>query len=182
MKIYYTHNFTGGREESHKLLERVVGSIDGLRTGLAGKPYLPNGPEFSISHSANTWAVIKGEEACGLDVQYVRDCDEMKLAERWFHSDEVAYLKACSDLVGEFFRIWTRREALVKALGNSIVTSSLPSTLADEIEYEAGIWQIRDVEIPGLNAGKVCEERPAYAAVCAKRIDKLEFISMDELK
>ena len=106
-------------------------------------------------------------DACGIDVQYVRDCNVLKLAKRWYHPAEYAMVanessasesECVNASVNEFFRIWARREALVKAIGNSIVTSDLPSTLDDEVEYEGCRWQIRDVEIPGLDGG--------YAAVC----------------
>lgn len=164
MEIYYTNSFKN-RKDSHKLLEQVLGSIEGLVTGENGKPYIPGGKHFSISHSEGSWAVLLADEECGLDIQFERNISEMKIAERWYHPDEVAAINNSEET---FFRIWTRREALVKAAGTGIISASLPNTLAEEIVYEGVKWQLKDVEIPGID----------HAAVCAKTIEEIKIIEL----
>ena len=164
MEIYYTHSFKN-RKDSHKLLEQVLGSIEGLTKSEAGKPFIPGGRHFSISHSEGSWAVLLADEECGLDIQFERTAKELKIAERWYHPDEVA---AVADGEEAFFRIWARREALVKAAGTGIMNASLPSTLGEEVDYEGARWQLKDVEIPGID----------HAAVCAKTIDEIKIIEL----
>ena len=147
------------------MLEQVLGSIEGLVTSEAGKPYIPGGKHFSISHSETSWAVLLADEECGLDIQFEREIDELKIAERWYHPDEAA---AVSNDEDEFFRIWTRREAMAKAAGTGIMSASLPSTLADEVLYEGVSWQLKDVDIPGID----------HAAVCAETIDEIKIIEL----
>lgn len=160
MELYYTNSFKN-RNDSHKLLEQVLGSIGGLTKSEAGKPFIPGGRHFSISHSEGSWAVLVADEECGLDIQFERTADELKIAKRWYHPDESAVVAEDEDA---FFRIWTRREALVKAAGTGIMSASLPSTLADEVQYEGTTWQLKDVDIPGID----------HAAVCAKTIDEIK--------
>lgn len=185
MKIYYTHAFNK-KMESHRLLEQAIGRyldkdsgglISGLKTGELGKPYIEGFDGFSISHSERSWAVLFDSSECGLDIQYHKKLDYMPIAERWFHKDEVrriSELKKKSDEEGlnEFFRIWTRREALVKAMGRSIVDSGLASTLPDSVNIEGSFWHIIDLEVP--------ETENVSAAVCVSSPDEVEWINLSE--
>lgn len=180
MYIYYTNNFTGARADSHKLLEHAIAMhgnsdtaaelISEISRGEHGKPYIRGWKHFSISHSETSWAVLIADEECGLDIQFERKIDELKLAARWYHPDEVSALVELEqgELTHEFFRIWTRREAMGKAAGTGIMSASLPSTLGDEVDYEGVTWQLKDVEIPGID----------HAVVCAKTIDEIRIIEL----
>ncbi len=187
MHIYYKNNFTSEKGESHRLLEKAIESFIGadsrdsasdlvadIEIGEMGKPSIPGFNDFSISHSDNVWAVLfadgyGSDYYCGLDVQFSKNADVNKLAERWFHADEAEAVRA--EGPDEFFRIWARREALVKAVGTSIVNAHLPNTLTDEVEFEGAKWQIRDIEIPGADG--------AFAAVCAKVITEIKVTELD---
>lgn len=160
---------------SHDLLADVAApySIDKIEYGEYGKPSIPGWNPFSISHSENTWAVLIANDDCGLDVQYEKAVDYLKLAERWYSVEEFEYLESLSnneELSREFFRIWARREALVKAAGASIANSNLPSVLADEVNYEGSLWSIKDVVIP--------ESENLHAAVCARVIDEIKMVEL----
>lgn len=187
MKIYFYNKFANEKGESHKLLEKAIAEfldedsresaselVADIETGDMGKPSIPGFNDFSISHSENTWAVLiadgyGSENYCGLDIQYAKSCDINKLAERWFHKEEAEAVK--SKGADEFFRIWARREALVKAVGTSIVNAHLPSTLADEVEFEGAVWQVRDIAITDLMG--------AHAAVCAREIKEIKVVELD---
>ena len=96
MIIYYTLSGSGGREDSHKLLEKAIAEytgdrekagalVSGIKTGENGKPYIDGFEHFSISHSGKAWAVLFDENECGLDIQYVKDRDVLSLARRWYN-------------------------------------------------------------------------------------------------
>lgn len=187
MHIYYTNVFTNKKGESHRLLERAIAQFLGedsrecaaelvadIEFGEMGKPDIPGFNDFSISHSENSWAVLiadgyGADHYCGLDIQYSRAADVNKLAERWYHKNEAAAVKQLGE--EEFFHIWARREALVKAVGTSIVNEHLPDTLASEVEFEGAKWQIKDMKIAALDG--------AYVAVCAKDIKDIKVIELD---
>jgi 4'-phosphopantetheinyl transferase len=97
-----------------------------------GKPYLSGSDgrlEFSISHS-NGIVVIAwtGSDAVGIDVEYA---DESllfyEMAPLVFSKTECAALSAAhADDVGNmFFRIWVRKEAVLKAEGCGIDETTL---------------------------------------------------------
>lgn len=86
-----------------------------------GKPQLTGGGvSFNVSHSGDVGliAVAEGEHRLGVDVECVRPRDEIAgLAERFLHPAEAASVGGCTE---GFFRWWTRKEAVVKAIGDGL--------------------------------------------------------------
>jgi 4'-phosphopantetheinyl transferase len=94
--------------------------------GPQGKPYLlhPNRPLFfnlSHSHSLALVAVSKRVEI-GVDVEQVRQFNDLAFAERYFTPREVSTLMAVPEhqRTEVFFHAWTRKEAFLKATGEGI--------------------------------------------------------------
>ena len=92
--------------------------LDGaeLQVDEHGRPWAP-GVSFSVSHSGGLGliAMAGADRRIGVDVERSRrQLDFRALAERFFHPDEVAAIGSRRDA---FFRCWTRKEAVVKALG-----------------------------------------------------------------
>lgn len=87
-----------------------------------GKPLLADrdGPHFSLSHSG-VWAVCAvGSTPLGVDVERPR-CT-MAVARRQFHPQEVAALESLEPQARKdaLCRLWTGKEAYVKALGRGL--------------------------------------------------------------
>ena len=73
----------------------------------------------------------------------------------------------------EFFRLWTRREAFVKALGGSVYESDLPAVAGDEVGYSGRTFIITDITIPLPQSPQLPQ---LYAAVCTENSRKnIEF-------
>lgn len=91
-----------------------------------GKPYLPLSDRllFNMSHSHET-ALIAVTRDChiGIDLEHMkRKADVDRLAERFFSKQEyegIRYLRSDLKTVG-FFRLWTLKEACLKATGHGI--------------------------------------------------------------
>lgn len=85
-----------------------------------GKPRLADlpGVHFSLSHSQDRalLAVSDGPEI-GADLEMMRAVDHLDLARRYFHPDEVRTIERHRDPRQAFFRVWTLKEAVVKAIG-----------------------------------------------------------------
>jgi hypothetical protein len=175
--IYYTLSFSGGREESHRLLRDAIAEYTGdrekaealageLKTGENGKPFIEGFDHFSISHSGEAWAVLFHETECGLDIQYERKSDVSTLARRWYNPIDAKAVGEAMKIsegsgVKEFFDLWTRREALIKALGSSVCDTSLPPVGGDEVSTGSGEYVIRDIVIGG--------EKELHAAICIRK-------------
>lgn len=130
--------------------------------GQYGKPYLTTSPfEFNLSHSGD-YAVlaISRNLVLGIDVEYIDAsvaCRE--LAERFFAREEITQLQSCiqqsDQLRDSFFRIWTAKESIIKALGAGLSLSL--TSFAVDITRRANLirlddgnakdWQLKEIEV-----------------------------------
>lgn len=90
-----------------------------------GRPHFddPALPDFNLSHSDGFVAVAIGEGRVGIDLQGVnKDFDPVPLAERFFSQTEEQSIKnaAKNERADLFFALWTKKEALGKALGRGL--------------------------------------------------------------
>ena len=117
-----------------------------------GKPYLANGPYFSISHCKEGIAVAIDDAPIGIDIEAIRHANE-DLIERTMNEKERL---AISELgMREFTRFWTQKEAIVKAEGTGIYSfEQLQKTL------EIGDWTLDTFEkekyIYSIAYGQLC--------------------------
>ena len=98
----------------HALCEAVTGSPPVLSP--VGKPFVPDGPEVSISHSGKLVVCAVGQAALGVDVERERAVSPRLLA-RAAHAGYAG---------GPFLYWWTAREANCKRLGRGFTWSPLP--------------------------------------------------------
>jgi len=139
-----------------------------------GKPYLDgeDALSFNVSHTDGLAliGIVRGRRI-GVDVEKAnRETEVEKLAERFFSESERRDLKRLrgDELRAAFFRVWTRKEAYIKATGEGLGLpldqfdvsisagdrDALQATRPDAAEAEQ--WTISDVAI-----------RSGYAAAVA---------------
>ncbi|QYC42680.1 4'-phosphopantetheinyl transferase sfp [Nonomuraea coxensis DSM 45129] len=146
---------------AHAALRTVLGRACGvpphrvrLTADEAGRPCLhpPAGggaPDFNLSHS-DAWALIAlappGTRA-GADVERMRDdLDPLAMAARLYQPEETARLRAAAPgaaRTGGYFRLWTAKEAFVKATGAGL----------------AGLTDVLVTERPGTREGSATSLR-----------------------
>ena len=105
-----------------------------------GKPYFENGPYFSISHCKEGIAVAVSEEPIGIDIEGIRKVDE-DLIERVMNTQEQAKITAAKEPEREFTRLWTQKEAIVKAQGSGIQSFEQMQTILNN-----GQWTLETFE------------------------------------
>ena len=97
-----------------------------FRVSSNGKPELiGNGPlRFNLSHTHNAAVLaITRNRPVGVDVERIReDLDCMKLAERFFSTKEVNWLRSQprTEMAKSFYGCWTAKEAYMKATGTGL--------------------------------------------------------------
>ena len=98
----------------------VPASAQVFRENAWGKPYLPAGPAFSITHAGHFAACAVDASPVGVDLEQPRITETV--AERCFHPDEVRYLHALSpaEQPDALLRLWTAKEAYTKYLGRGL--------------------------------------------------------------
>ncbi len=117
---------------AHELLGRLLAQYGGLahppliaRTG-RGKPYAPAlaGIDFNLSHARDHALVAFARtQPLGIDLERIdRKLDAHDLARRFFSKREADALDAMPDAMRAtaFLRLWTCKEAVLKALGAGI--------------------------------------------------------------
>ncbi|HWR51154.1 MAG TPA: 4'-phosphopantetheinyl transferase superfamily protein [Bryobacteraceae bacterium] len=116
----HRRRFAAGRTALRLILAHYTGgAADAIRFEYNGfgKPFLSGAtaPRFNASHSGERAliAVANGREV-GIDIERVKlTVDFRAITERFFPPEEAAQAGTAED----FFRVWTRREAYLKALG-----------------------------------------------------------------
>lgn len=106
----------------------VAGSPRDIRFHYAdgGKPSIPNGPAFNLSHSEGMAAVaIAPGGAVGVDIEVtaqrtglLRDLD--RLAAACFRPEERSAIDAAPDKLARFLQFWTAKEARMKLTGEGL--------------------------------------------------------------
>ena len=113
-------------------LRRVLGSVMDaapesieFEYGEHGKPFVQSGgPHFNLSHAENraviavTWAGPVGVDVERINPERARP----EIAERFFAPQEIAELAGLSgdEYSNAFFQLWSRKEAVLKAVGTGI--------------------------------------------------------------
>lgn len=95
---------------------KVDVSLDELKYNEYKKPYLDNGPYFSISHSNNQIICAASHEEVGADIEEIRDIniDDFTAG---FSDIEISTIHNSNNQVFELFKVWTLKEALLKYSG-----------------------------------------------------------------
>lgn len=113
-------------ERSQSDLVGVLGQYVVLPTEIprreGGKPYLPDGPEFNMSHSAGGTAVAVSGSDVGVDIEGVgRTVQSRAIAGKFFSPSECESL-AAGDWKN-FLEYWVVKEAVTKLTGDGIYRS-----------------------------------------------------------
>lgn len=87
------------------------------------KPYLPNRPSvyFNVSHAGDYGLIVIAKHLVGIDIEYInKEFDYKEILQNVFHQNEIDVIKTSKDQHHTFYKFWTRKEAIVKAIGKGI--------------------------------------------------------------
>lgn len=98
------------------LLRSLAGERD-IVYGEHGKPTLPDGPFFSLSHAGNLAVLAVSDAPVGVDVEKPRPVRDA-VARRYFQAEELVWME--HDPLSRFFFLWTRKEAVLKCCGRGL--------------------------------------------------------------
>lgn len=130
-----------------------------------GKPFLENSDQicFNVSHSGNMilFAISLGKSV-GIDVEYMRNnVAPLVVASHFFSEGEKEAMNNCTEQERRriFFQFWTRKEAIIKALGTGfsfpveeIDVSTVPGNTFSQVHLPEGnaaaCWYVTDLH-PG---------------------------------
>lgn len=141
-----------------------------------GKPYLVDYPElaFNLSHSADSMMIALGRQCrLGVDIEIRKPRINMSgLVDKCFAEEEFFYWKQLpeTEKAEAFYRFWTRKEALVKAVGHGIALGLNDCVVNPENPSEflrvpatcgpASAWQVLDIDVEqGLCGALVADKK-----------------------
>jgi 4'-phosphopantetheinyl transferase len=85
------------------------------------KPFLPGGPHFNISHSANRVVCLMSKERkVGIDIEYITDDISFDDFQRQFTPAEWAAIRSSNAPEEKFYQFWTAKESIIKADGRGL--------------------------------------------------------------
>ena len=120
-----------------------------------GKPYLVSAPEvrFNLAHSREMALVaVTREVEVGVDIERVRPLPEYAaIAQRYFPEGSTAPASA-----RDFFRHWTRFEALLKAHGAGLYGAGATP---------AGVWTVSELDAGARFTAAVAVEGPPLGII-----------------
>jgi 4'-phosphopantetheinyl transferase len=101
-----------------------------------GKPTLQNAPfSFNFSRSGNQLAFYFGPTEGGIDIETIRPSASFnEIAKQHFHSNEQDFISTDQD----FFTIWTRKEAVLKAMGTGLQSTINDIDTTENIIFKKG--------------------------------------------
>ncbi len=157
------------RECSHQALRVILETVTGARVEFAvaekGKPYLPGAPEvrFNLarSHELALVGVALGVDV-GVDIERLRPLPEYEaIAERFFPPSEREPLDE-----RDFFRRWTRIEAMLKARGVGLYGAGAEL---------GGEWTVEPIDVGEGFAAAVAVERAGMRVVVGEWRNEANF-------
>ncbi|TAK73819.1 MAG: 4'-phosphopantetheinyl transferase superfamily protein [Gammaproteobacteria bacterium] len=125
------------------------------------KPYLSTHPhlQFNLAHSHDVAVyAFTLDQAIGVDIEKIQNRYETNVAQRYFSPTEYQALLQLpeKERIMGFYRLWSRKEALIKAIGKglSLPLSSFSVSVNAELEavnLENNQWSL--VSLPLLHPG-----------------------------
>ena len=133
-----------------------------IRYSANGKPYLPGGPAFNLSHSGTACILARGEgKEIGADIEEINE-KHIDLAPEVYTGSELEWMR--EEPVKRFFRLWTWKESVMKAtgLGMSLAPRSfevLPFAEGKPVRILGREWYAKEDFLED-SAVSVCAEEP----------------------
>ncbi|WP_379935326.1 4'-phosphopantetheinyl transferase family protein [Maribacter chungangensis] len=129
-----------------------------IAAGQNKKPYLPSHPKvfFNVSHT-NKYALIAISDALvGVDVEKIdREYDYSEVVPTVFNDTDSHKIAFAVDKPYTFFKLWTRKEAVVKATGKGIGENfkEIPASDGKHILPSALLSNVQNLSVLSFNMG-----------------------------
>ncbi len=155
-------------------INNILYHVSDIQYSDMGKPFLEQGINFNITHSEKIVMVGFSDKIIGIDIEKDRGIgvDETY---RFFHPDETKWIMDQPSLSKGFLRMWTRKEAYLKAIGTGISNNLQEIVCLNDLVQDGSIWYLTDFEF----------NDDYHAAICSPQNDiqyKLMEIVPDELQ
>ncbi|MEM6803628.1 MAG: 4'-phosphopantetheinyl transferase superfamily protein [Bacteroidota bacterium] len=173
-RIEDAYNFILGRmllQRGLKDLE-INDSIEDIKIAEDGKPFLPS-VFFNISHTSNrVVCAISQKGRIGIDIEEKKEV-ELKNFESWFTAKEWKAITESEVSLLKFYRYWTRKESIIKALGLKLsYLNQIELDIQKDVFEENGKkWYLTEIALGADYKGSLCSEFTLELPIQMKYID-----------
>lgn len=139
-----------------------------------GKPFLSDGRFFNISHSGDYVLFALSDSEIGCDIEQFHYVNAVRTGRTVFTDDEMNLLLSGTDRLGTFFNLWTKKESLLKCVGEGFHRSAKSVDVRSDVFEEKGksyfmkTWNFSDYTV------SVCSEKKDFP-------EFIEFVATEEL-
>lgn len=139
-----------------------------------GKPFLTDGRFFNISHSGNYVLFALSDSEIGCDIEQFHYVNAVRTGRTVFTDDEINLLLSGTDRLGAFFNLWTKKESLLKCMGEGFHRNAKSVDVRYDVFEEKGksyfmkTWNFSDYTV------SVCSVKNDFP-------EFIEFIGTEEL-
>ncbi len=157
-------NFLQGRKLLAHGLEYLGRQVD-----LSSMTYLPSGKpiiegvEFNISHSHNiAVCAFSSHGAIGVDIEYFSELHVPHLKQN-FTEDEWDAIQTDTSYPELFFKLWTRKESIIKASGSTLADLHKVhlNSLDSHVQLQGQVWHLQELSLHDNTFAALCTSCPA---------------------
>jgi 4'-phosphopantetheinyl transferase len=184
----HRYRYVAARAALRRLLARYA-EVDPAEIrfdyGLQGKPRIEQPVaarqiSFNMSHSGDLalFAFTIGPRV-GVDIESVRNMpNALGIARRFFTVEEAELLAAAEDVSDSFFRFWTRKEAVIKAVGTGLATPLSDFDVSSGLQADEpwrvvrvaslpdDVWAVHDLPAADGYRAAICVETTPVEIEC----------------
>lgn len=177
--------FLAGRIISKRMLAQYTNVSIGdftIQNGFNNKPFASikdshqTLPQFNISHSGKIVLVAFSDSDVGVDTEVMKHIDFLQIAEAVFSNAELQLLTKSTVALETFYRLWTQKEALLKALGLGLIDDTRIIDLSDGIDNRF-VLKHTDTAFELLN---FIPFENHQATVCFEKGKRVKFFSLTD--
>lgn len=120
------------------------------------KPFIKEGGyHFNISHSVDLVVVAFSNESVGIDIEAEKNIEVESLIS-YFHPDEVKHFQSSENQLCEFYFLWTRKEAFLKAIGIGLLDGLDKRNCLISPVKEEHQWYLKNIQLPEKYHMAIC--------------------------
>lgn len=109
-------------------------------------PYIPGGAFFSTSHSGQiVVCALALDQRLGIDIEIIQNVDIADFA-TVFTTNELRMIKSAANPVKEFFKFWTRKEAVLKATTEGFqIPAAQVDVVSENVRINGTNWFLKEL-------------------------------------
>ena len=110
-----------------------------------GKPFIDQNTFFNLSHSGHIVICAFSEEEIGIDIEEIKEIKTENFAKIFTNEEKDSLKKSCNQ-TKDFFRYWTFKESVIKAIGKglSIPLDLINTSNTKAVQYEKTTWFLKE--------------------------------------